>query len=222
MGNLSHPPKKGLNVTNPTGAQILTWLAHIAGYRILPLKAERRTDIQPSSQLLQVTPDAWTDIHLASQFSNALADFLPMDETCQRLERETGFHLDLAIPFDTGLSVGRKSVLFRVGSTFLLSFEATKPNEMKMNAWSHAKDPRKRWSLPYARYVDGRQVHSFFLDMWLGMRDEVFREITRTVREAEAVGIVPDRFLITGHSMGGGISVSDPRPTRLPRPVHPG
>jgi hypothetical protein len=213
MGNLNisqSPPKKGLNISNPSGAQILTWLAHIAGYRILPLKPEKIVgQIEPSAgkQLLQVTQDDWEDIHLAAQFSNGLAEFKPMEETCERLQRETGFKLDGVVPFDTGLSIGRKAVLFRVGRRMILTFEATKPNEMKMNAWSHAKDPEKKWSLPYARYLDGRQVHSFFLDMWLGMREEIFEEITKMVRQAEEKGDGIERFLITGHSMGGGISV---------------
>ena len=206
MGNLNHPQPKGLHVNNPTGAQILTWLAHIAGYRILPLRAEKMV-VQPSDKLLQVSQADWADIHLAAQFSNGLAEFNPMPETCDRLERETGFILDTAVPFDTGLSAGRKAVLFRTGTRVILTFEATKPDEMKMNAWSHAKDPHQRWSLPYARYWEGRQVHSFFLDMWLGMRDQALLEITKTLEEAEAQGIQVDRFLITGHSMGGGISV---------------
>ena len=204
MGNLSQPRKKGLDVKNPDGVQILKWLAHIAGYRILPLKPERR-DVESPIHLLDVTSSDWEDIYLASQYSNALADFQPMDLTVQRIQNETGPTLDAAVPFDTGLSVGRKAVLFRMKSKIMLSFEATKPDEMKMNAWSHAKD--KGWKLPYARYWDGRQVHSFFLDMWLGMRKQVFGSLTKTILEAEEAGEAPDRILITGHSMGGGISV---------------
>lgn len=43
--------------------------------------------------------------------------------------------------------------------------------------------------------------------MWLGMKDEVLREIAKTIGQAEQEGIEIDRFLITGHSMGGGLSV---------------
>jgi hypothetical protein len=195
--------KKTLAVENPNGVQILRWLSHIAGFRVLKMSPDKKS-LRTPVRLVESTVADSEDIYTAARFSNGLAYFLPMSDTIAALEQELGEKLDAAVPLDTGLSVGRKGVLFRYQTTLVLAFEATKPDEMMKNAWSHAKD--KKWSLPYARYVDGRQVHSFYLDMWLGMRRATLEAITDSILELEKQGQAPSRIIITGHSMGGGIS----------------
>lgn len=196
--------KRTLAVENPSGIQILQWLSHIAGYRIFKMSAVKHGR-QSTTKIVSVSIHDWNDIYTAARFSNSLAMFLPVSESVALLEEQIGRHMDAVVPLDTGLpAVGQKAVFFRMATTLVLAFEATKPNEMIMNAWSHGKD--EGWSLPYARFVDGRQVHSFYLDMWLGLRRETLKALTTNIQDLERQGQAPSSFLVSGHSMGGGIS----------------
>ena len=161
-----------------------------------------------------MTAQNWNDVYTAALFSDGLAKFLPLDESVPIIEEGLGSKFDSAVPLDTGLSVGRKGVLFRYDTNIVLAFEATKPDEMYKNAWSHAHD--KKWSIPYARYLDGRQVHSFYLDMWLGMRSATLRALSQSLVDIEGSGKVPRSIILTGHSMGGGISTYVFQPRSLP------
>ncbi|KAJ9091284.1 hypothetical protein QFC21_007273 [Naganishia friedmannii] len=204
--------KRTMAVENPTGMQILQWISHIAGYRIFKMSAgkQHRHSQQTSSsgkQLVLLSVRDWDTLCIAAQFSNSLALFLPLDESVPLLEQQLGYRMDVVKPLNTGIpAVGQKAVFFRYNTTRLvLAFEATKPKEMIMNAWSHGKD--KKWnSVPYARYRDGRQVHSFYLDMWLGMRKATLEALTDNILEVEHSDQVPSSFIVSGHSMGGGIS----------------
>lgn len=170
---------------------------------MLNMSADKQS-LKTPAKLVETSVADLEDIYTAARFSNSLALFLPMPDTIAALEQELGEKLDATVPLDTGLSVGRKGVLFRYRTAIVLAFEATKPDEMMKNAWSHARD--KKWSMPYARHVDGRQVHSFYLDMWLGMRKAALSAISDSILDLERQGQMPSRILITGHSMGGGIS----------------
>ncbi|KAJ9115728.1 hypothetical protein QFC24_006911 [Naganishia onofrii] len=213
----SFSQRRTLGVENPTGIQILQWISHIAGYRIFKMppskqKVQGHQTFSSGKQLVRLSLRNWNDIHTAAQFSNSLALFLPLHESVPMLEQQMGHLMDAVVPLDTHIpAVGQKAVFFRHESTKLvLAFEATKPKEMIMNAWSHGKD--KKWnSLPYARYLDGRQVHSFYLDMWLGMRRATLKALTDNVLEIERLDKVPSSFIVSGHSMGGGISTQVPR-----------
>jgi hypothetical protein len=146
------------------------------------------------------------DIYTAALCSNGMADFDPMSDIIASLEYRLGQTLGpLVIPLETGLWVGRKGMVFRYGTTIVVAFEATKNHEFEADAWSHGMDD-DAWTLPNARHVDGRPVHAFYLDMWLGMRMVALPAISYEIEELEKEGKVPSRFLITGHSMGGGIS----------------
>lgn len=206
--SISSTPTRGLHVSSPNGVQILRWLSEIAGYRIFNLRPHKSGQISGDTplSLIRMQEADLENVYMAAQFANGLALFRPMEETVRLLEEDLGSPLEAAIPLDTGLkSVGRKAVLLRQRRNIVLAFEATKPNEMKMNAWSHAHDGG--WTIPYARFLDGRQVHSFYLDMWLGMREAALEGLSRCIDEMADEGMEPERLLITGHSMGGGISV---------------
>jgi predicted TIM-barrel enzyme len=48
-------------------------------------------------------------------------------------------------------------------------------------------------------------VHSFYLDMWLGMKAKALEGISEVVDDILNRGDV-EGIIITGHSMGGGLS----------------
>ena len=195
--------RRQLGVAKPDRNQVLRWAAEIAGYRIFRTSSESQNGVG-SNSFIGPTESDWDDIYTAAQFCKALADFQPLDVTVARLEKERGQKMDVAEHLDTGMkNMGKKAMLFRVDRTVVLAMEATKPNEMKMNAWSHAQT--RKWTVPYARFLDGRQVHSFYLDMWLGMREATFAALDKAIKSSGEKP--PERILITGHSMGGGISV---------------
>ncbi|KAJ9115982.1 hypothetical protein QFC22_005125 [Naganishia vaughanmartiniae] len=205
--------KRTLAVQNPTGVQILQWISHIAGYRVLKMSASKQHDTSRHTEggkerrLVRLSLRDWGILHTAAHFSNCLACFLPLDETVPVIEEVIGGPMDAAVGLDTGISfIGQKAVFFRYEATKLvLAFEATKANEMIFNAWSHAKDD-KWYALPYARFLDGRQGHSFYLDMWLGMRSATLEALTDNILKLEGQGKAPSSFIVSGHSMGGGIS----------------
>jgi hypothetical protein len=87
----------------------------------------------------------------------------------------------------------------------VLIFEATKEGEMIMNTWAYGRGSGW-WEPPYPRYWQGRQVHSFYLDMWLGMKDKVLEGLEKVVLDMQEEGRWPERIVISGHSMGGGMS----------------
>jgi hypothetical protein len=146
------------------------------------------------------------EIYTAALCSNGMADFDPMSDIIASLECRLGQTLGpLVIPLETGLWVGRKGMVFRYGTTIVVAFEATKDNESEADSWSHGMDD-DAWTLPNTRRVDGRRVHAFYLDMWLGMRVVALPAISYEIEELEKQGKAPSRLLITGHSMGGGIS----------------
>lgn len=157
-------------------------------------------------KLAEMSEGDLDDIYAAALCSNAMADFESMSDIVASLESRLARKLGpLVVPLETGLWVGRKGMVFRYGTTVVVAFEATKDHELEANAWSHGNDD-DAWSLPTARYVDGHHVHAFYLDMWLGMRVDALSAISDNFEELEKEGQAPSRLLVTGHSMGGGIS----------------
>jgi hypothetical protein len=62
------------------------------------------------------------------------------------------------------------------------------------------------WQLPYAVYEDGNRVHSFFRDMWWAMRQATYDALRCGVEDIAARDAVPEQIVISGFSMGGGVS----------------
>jgi hypothetical protein len=157
-------------------------------------------------KLVEMSEGDLEDFNIAAICSNGVASAGGIGDIVASLESRLCQQLGSnVVPLDTGLWVGRKGMVFRFGTTIVVAFQATQNNDLVVNTWSHAKDDNW-WSLPYPRLIDGRQVHSFYLDMWLGMRTTALSAISHEVEELEKEGQVPSRLLVTGHSMGGGIS----------------
>ncbi|KAH7079352.1 hypothetical protein BKA63DRAFT_563987 [Paraphoma chrysanthemicola] len=111
-----------------------------------------------------------------------------------------------AIDLYTGINLSRRAVLIHSGDTITLAFEGSDPNELIKNTWASAKGPNW-WDLPYPVYVDGNRVHSFFRDMWHGMRDAAFQALGEAVQSILARGGAVKNIVVTGFSMGGGVSI---------------
>lgn len=182
---------------------MVRWLSNVAGFLVDNLWVDKGS-LQTNANLVGTSEADLDDICTAARFSNVLSGSLPWDETIASLEHQFGQKLDANVPLDTGFWMGRKGALFRFGTTVVLAFEATKANEVIRNTWSHAND--KKWCPPHPRYLEGRQVHSLYLDMWYGMRQAAKTAIVNTIIEMEEQRQTPSRLFVTGHSMGGGIS----------------
>jgi hypothetical protein len=182
----------------------LRWLGDVAELMVTTVWVDQHS-LKTPVNLVEKTEADLRDTFTASRFANALAGIVPLDNTIASLDHQLGARLDTIVPLETGLWLGRRGCFFRYGTTLVLAFEATKSsNEMLLNACSHAND--KKWCPPYPRYLEDRQVHSLYLDMWLGMRQSALDAITDAIMELEKQGQPPARLIITGHSMGGGIS----------------
>jgi hypothetical protein len=110
-----------------------------------------------------------------------------------------------AVDLYTGFNISRRAVLVCSKETITLAFEGSDPNELIKNAWANAKGP-KWWNMPYPVYTDGNRVHSFFRDMWHAMRAAALDALSKAIESIVAKGAAPTRIVVTGFSMGGGVS----------------
>jgi hypothetical protein len=106
----------------------------------------------------------------------------------------------------TGINDNRKAVLVSSNDTITIAFEGSADNELWKNTWTMAKGPGW-WELPYPVFDDdGNRLHSFYRDMWHGMRAATFEAVKKAVDIMKEKGKVPKKVVITGFSMGGGVS----------------
>lgn len=62
------------------------------------------------------------------------------------------------------------------------------------------------FSFPYPVHENGNRVHSFFRDMWWGMRQGTYDALRCAVEDIYARDEIPQQIVIAGFSMGGGVS----------------
>ena len=73
-----------------------------------------------------------------------------------------------------------------------------------MNTWTDGSG----WlGIPYPVFENGNRIHSFFRDMWHAMRQATFDALDSAVQDMAARGATPKQIIVTGFSMGGGISM---------------
>jgi hypothetical protein len=112
-----------------------------------------------------------------------------------------------AIDLHTGVNETRKAVLVSSNEIITIAFEGSTDNELYKNVWTMAKGPNW-WDIPYPVYdVNGHRVYSFYRDMWNGMRVVAFEALKKAVEEMAKQGKLPKRLVVTGFSMGGGVSM---------------
>lgn len=114
-------------------------------------------------------------------------------------------HLSI-LELNTGLSRSRRAVVVCNGEKITIAFLGSDSNELHMKMWFFAKG-LGLFDIPYPVYENGNQVHSFFRDMWHGMRQATYSAISRAVEEIAARRATPKQIIVTGYSMGGGISM---------------
>lgn len=79
-------------------------------------------------------------------------------------------------------------------------------NTSRISGQIDGRDP-EWWKPHYPVYINENQVHSFYLDMWRGMETATYAALGNAVDEiVKKTGKPPNQIIITGHSMGGGIS----------------
>jgi hypothetical protein len=106
----------------------------------------------------------------------------------------------------TGINASRRAALVCYHENITIAFEGSDSTELLKNLWTDGKGPNL-WNLPYPVYTNGNRVHSFYRDMWHGMRATTFDALSKVVDDIAAKGGVPKSLIMTGFSMGGGVSM---------------
>jgi hypothetical protein len=156
---------------------------------------------------LQDGTSQWPDIKNAAQILQ-LTSVSPDTNT---LRNQIAAHcvdtpLLLVTELHTGINVGRSAVLVLRGETVTIAFQGSHQDELVKNAWVNAKGPNW-WDIPYPVYTGGHRVHSFFRDMWHGMRTALFSALAEAIQSISQRHSVPKLITVTGFSMGGGVSM---------------
>lgn len=104
----------------------------------------------------------------------------------------------------TGFNASRRAVVVYNTDKITIAFLGSDPNELHMNTWTDGSG----WlGIPYPVFENGNRIHSFFRDMWHAMRQATFDALDSAVQDMAARGATPKQIIVTGFSMGGGISI---------------
>ncbi|KAH7130694.1 hypothetical protein B0J11DRAFT_430374, partial [Dendryphion nanum] len=155
---------------------------------------------------LQNGPSQWNDIKDAANIlwrSTLTPDFSTMTSAFQDHYQNPELS---AKELHTGMNDSRRAIVVSNGEKITIAFLGSSPNELHMNLWINAKGPGW-WEWPYPVYENGNRIHSFFRDMWHGMRQATFDALSSSLDDMVARGATPKQIIITGFSMGGGISI---------------
>lgn len=106
----------------------------------------------------------------------------------------------------SGINVTRRGIVIGNGERIIVGMFGSAPDEIIKNVWIDAKGPGW-WELPYPVYENRNMIHSYFGDMWHGMRQATYDALDRAVADCIERGIPPKQIILTGFSMGGGVSM---------------
>lgn len=155
---------------------------------------------------LQDGPSQWKDIKDAADIlwrSTLTPDISAMATALQDHYQNPNFSVS---ELDTGFNASRRGIVVCNGEKITIAFFGSDPNELHKNWWSYAKGPAW-WHIPYPVYENGNRVHNFFRDMWHAMRQATNNALFSAVDNMAARGATPKQIILTGFSMGGGISM---------------
>ncbi|KAI9701623.1 MAG: hypothetical protein M1820_006394 [Bogoriella megaspora] len=155
---------------------------------------------------LQDGPSQWSDIKDASDilWRSTVTPDINNVATVLRDQYQNA-HLNVE-ELHTGMNVSRRAIIVSNGEKITIAFPGSDPKELHKNLWIDAKGP-SWWDRPYPVYENGNRIHSFFRDMWHGMRSATYDALSRSVEDMTVRGATPKQITITGFSMGGGISI---------------
>jgi hypothetical protein len=156
----------------------------------------------PLAELSSGTQD-WQDIKHAALVL-CKASQIP-DANALQSELHNILATPTVIDIHTGINHSRKAVLVSSEDTIVLAFLGSSDDEIVKNYWTHGRGPNW-WDIPYPVHVNGDQVHSFYLDMWHGLKDALYLALTSAISKMQGDGIKPSKFIVAGISMGGGVS----------------
>ncbi|KAH8723125.1 hypothetical protein GQ44DRAFT_657310 [Phaeosphaeriaceae sp. PMI808] len=154
---------------------------------------------------LQDGPSQWTDIKEAAQILSHESYTPDVNVLRAGLQNHFVDPILTVVDLHTGFNAGRKAVLVNSHERITVAFTGSGSDGLWRNTWANAKGPNF-WDIPYAVYTDGNRVHSFFRDMWHAMRSATFHALSQAVDSIVAREAVPRQIIITGFSMGGGVS----------------
>lgn len=109
---------------------------------------------------------------------------------------------------ETGINVGHKAVILSRDSVITMitiAFLGSSGSEIHMNTCHLARNPRF-FSIPFERRDGGNSVHSFYFDMWKDMEEAANQAISAAVMLLYERGKTPQKIVVCGVSMGGGVS----------------
>lgn len=150
-------------------------------------------------------PEDWHDIKDAADIIWRTAITPSMNDLHTQLRSHYN-NPDLSIvALHTGINADRKGTVVCNREKITISFVGSSQEETFRNFWTHGKGPGW-WELPHPRYDKGNRVHSYYLDMWHGMQGTVYNALRTAVEEMAKRGLVPKQIIVTGYSMGGGVS----------------
>lgn len=160
----------------------------------------------PLVQVADGTAD-WCDIKDAADIIWRATLTGNEDELCAALQDHYSDPALTVTNLDTGQDNVRRAVLVSRPERITLSFDDCQHDELMKNWWIDGSGPNW-WDMPYPVYDnDGHRVHNFYLSTWIGLRTKAFYALNSAVDRLLAKGQVPQKIVITGFSMGGGVSV---------------
>jgi len=150
-------------------------------------------------------PEEWNDIKDAADIIWRTASTPDMNDLHSQLRNHYQNHDLSIVALHTGVNGDRKGTVICNGQKITIAFDGSSQDETFKNFWTHGKGPGW-WELPYPRYDKDHRVHSFYLDMWHGMQGGAYAALRIAVQDMAARGVIPKQIIITGYSMGGGVS----------------
>ncbi|EPE34849.1 alpha/beta-Hydrolase [Glarea lozoyensis ATCC 20868] len=155
---------------------------------------------------LQDGKSDWSDIKDVAYFLWKSSEQASLQEAEIQMRRDTCDPNLNVLAFHTGVNVARKAVLVVHGSKVIIAFSGGSDDEIEKNLWTMSKGGNW-YDIPFVVRVDGDEVHSFYLEMWNGMKEELLRQLEMNLRRMVEREVVPTHVIVTGFSMGGGVSI---------------
>lgn len=155
---------------------------------------------------LQDGPSQWTDIKDAAEILWRETLTPEISDLATALQERYQNPNLTASELNTGFNASRRGILVCNDEKITIAFPGSDPKELHTNIWILGKGPRW-WEIPHPVFENGNMVHSFFRDMWHGMQQATYDALSSAVEDIAARGTTPKQIIVTGYSMGGGISM---------------